>query len=83
MSAFFAIIKLTCRSAIRSNIFRFLLFLLILSVFILPNTIKSDGSAIGFIQIILQYSLGFVSFILSLSAIWIACSEVCSDLETG
>ncbi len=67
----------------RSNVFRLLLFLLVLSVILVPNTIKSDGSPEGFIQLILQYSLGFVSFILSVSAVWISCSEVCSDVETG
>ena len=56
MTPFFAIVKLTCRSAMRSNVFRLLLFLLVLSVILVPNTIKSDGSPEGFIQLILQYS---------------------------
>ncbi len=83
MTPFLAIVKLTCKSAIRSNIFRLLLFLLVLSVILVPNTIEGDGTAQGFIQLILQYSLGFVACILSVSAIWISCSELCSDVETG
>ena len=83
MTAFLAIVKLTCRSSLRSNVFRLLLVLLILSVILIPNTIRGDGTAQGFIQLILQYSLGFVAFILSVSAVWISCSEVCSDVETG
>ncbi len=83
MTAFLSIVKLTCRSAIRSNVFRTLLFLLILSVLLVPNTIKGDGTAVGFIQLILEYSLGFVAIILSISAAWCACSEIASDVETG
>lgn len=83
MTSFLAIIKLTCRSAIRSNVFRTLLFLLLLCVLLVPNTIKGDGTAMGFIQLILEYSLGFIAVILSISAAWCACSEIASDVETG
>ena len=47
MTSFLAIVKLTCRSAMRSNVFRFLLFLLIVCVILVPNTIKGDGTAYG------------------------------------
>ena len=83
MLPFFAIVRLTCRSAVRSNVFRTLLFLLALSVILIPNTIKGDGTATGFIQLILEYSLGFVGAILSVSVAWVCCSEIASDVESG
>ncbi|MBR4716878.1 MAG: hypothetical protein IKP09_02350 [Lentisphaeria bacterium] len=83
MTAFLAIVKLTCRSAVRSHIFRLLLILLLLSIFLLPFTLLGDGTPKGEVQIFLQYSLGFVGFILCLSSVWLACSEVSSDVETA
>lgn len=83
MTAFLAIVKLTCRSAVRSHIFRLLLLLLLLSIFLLPFTLMSDGTPKGDVQIFLQYCLGFAGFILCLSSVWLACSEVSSDVETA
>lgn len=83
MLPFFAIVRLTCRSAIRSHVFRTLLFLLALSVLLIPNTIKGDGTAAGFIQLILEYSLGFSGAILAISVAWVCCSEIASDVESG
>ena len=83
MTAFLAIVKLTCRSAVRSHIFRLLLILLLLSIFLLPFTLLGDGTPKGDIQIFLEYCLGFAGFILCLSSVWLACSEVCSDIETA
>ncbi len=83
MTAFLAVVRLTCRSALRSNVFRLLLFLLLLCIVLVPNTIRGDGTALGFIQVILEYSLGFVAFILSASSIWLSCSELCTDVENG
>lgn len=83
MTSFLAIVKLTCRSAMRSNVFRFLLFLLIVCVILVPNTIKGDGTAYGYIQVMLEYSTGIVALILSTSIIWLSCSEFCTDMENG
>ena len=83
MTAFLAIVKLTCRSAVRSHIFRFLLLLLLLSIFLLPFTLLGDGTPKGEVQIFLQYCLGFAGFILCLSSVWLACSEVSTDVETA
>jgi len=83
MTAFLAIVKLTCRSAVRSHIFRLLLILLLLSIFLLPFTLLGDGTPKGEVQIFLQYCLGFAGFILCLSSVWLACSEISSDVETA
>lgn len=83
MTAFLAIVKLTIRSAVRSHIFHLLLVLLSLSVFLLPFTLRGDGTPKGEVQLFLQYCLGFAGFILCLSSVWLACSEVSSDVETA
>ena len=57
MTSFSAIVKLTCRSAVRSHVFQFLLFVLLLGVLLVPNTIKGDGTAYGYMQVSLEYCL--------------------------
>ncbi|UDQ97453.1 hypothetical protein AAEX28_10560 [Lentisphaerota bacterium WC36G] len=82
MRSLLGIIKVTCKSAIRSHIFQLLLALLTICVFILPYTIVGDGTAVGFIRISLQYSLSVVSFILVLESIWLGCFVMGRDTET-
>ena len=83
MTPFLAIVKLTCRSAVRSHVFRFLLFLLLVCVVLVPNTLKGDGTIRGYLQVMLEYSTAFVAVILSTSVIWLACKEFCTDMENG
>ena len=81
MISFLSIVRLTVKNALRSHIFQLLMVLLLLCIFLIPNTIVGDDTAHGYIQIALKYSLGTVSFILSLSAIWLGCFLMCSDTE--
>ena len=81
MKAFWAIIKITFKSAIRSHIFQLLLFILALCVVFIPATISGDGTAHGFIQISLKYSLSAIVFVLSLSSIWLSCQLLSRDVE--
>ncbi|MCF6176848.1 MAG: hypothetical protein L3J71_13900 [Victivallaceae bacterium] len=81
MISFLSIVRLTVKNALRSHIFQLLMLLLLLCIFLIPNTIVGDDTAHGYIQIALKYSLGTVSFILSLSAIWLGCFLMCSDTE--
>ena len=82
MISLYAIVKLTCRAAIRSHIFHLLLLVLLLTIGILPNTVLGDGTASGYIQVSLKYCLGAVGFILSMSTIWVSCFILSNDLET-
>lgn len=66
----------------RSHIFQLLLLVLFLCIVIIPNTIAGDGTAQGYIQISLKYSLGTIGFVLSLSAIWLGCYIMTSDVES-
>ncbi len=82
MTSFRAIVKLTFRNAVRSHIFQLLLFLLLLCVVLIPYTITGDGTARGYIQISLLYSLSAVAFLLSLSSIWLGCFLMTRDVES-
>lgn len=81
MKAFWAIIKITFKNAMRSHIFQLLLFVLALCVVFIPTTISGDGTAHGFIQISLKYSMSAVAFVLSLSSIWLGCQILSRDVE--
>lgn len=81
MSAYLSIVRLTCRGAMRSHVFQFLLAVLLIGILIVPNTIKGDGSAYGYIQVSLEYSLSFISLMLMLTGIWLGCQTMTQDLE--
>ena len=82
MISLWSIIKLTAKAALRSHIFQLLLVLLLLCVFLIPLTISGDGTAYGYIQISLKYSLAVITFILSLSVVWLSCFCMSSDVES-
>ena len=82
MKSFWAIVKLTFRNAFRSHIFQLLLLLLLLAVIIVPSTVSGDGTAGGFIQVSLLYSLSAVSWILALSSIWLGCHAMTQDIDS-
>lgn len=82
MTAFLAIVKLTCRSAVRSHVFQILLGVLLFTVIALPLTVVGDGTAHSQIQVSLQYCLGAVSFLLSISTIWLGCFVMGTDIES-
>lgn len=82
MRAFSAIVKLTLKSVLRSHVFQVLFCILLFTIIILPITVTGDGTARAQIQVSLQYCLGTVSFILSLSSIWLGCFAMSNDVET-
>ena len=82
MTAFLAIIKLTCKAAMRSHVFQTLLGILIFTIIVLPLTVVGDGTAHSYIQVSLQYCLGAISFILSMSTIWLGCVTMGTDIES-
>lgn len=81
MRAFSAIVKITLLSAVRSKVFQFLLALLLVCVFGLPMTLRGDGTALGHVKVSVEYSLFAVGLILSLSAIWLSCHAMISDID--
>ena len=65
-----AIASLAIRAAIRSRLLVFLLLLLLGAVIGLPLTVQGDGTPEGHVRIVLGYTMGFASVVLSLTALW-------------
>ncbi|HEY2329176.1 MAG TPA: ABC transporter permease [Verrucomicrobiae bacterium] len=81
MQRIFAIAWLTWKAALRFKLFLVIAALLILAVVGLPLVIKDDGTARGFTQIILTYTLSSITALLGLSTLWLACGTLARDIE--
>jgi hypothetical protein len=82
MNRVLAITDLTLRTALRSRTFLFLSGLLLLAIYILPGSLKGDGTIEGQVQIMIQYTLGCSFFILALTTIWAGCSAVSHEVQS-
>src|SRR5436309_3402278 len=76
-----AIIFLTWKAALRFRFFLAIAILLLGSVILLPLVIKDDGTARGFTQILLTYTLSVITFLLGLSTLWLSCGILARDIE--
>src|SRR5438034_8304019 len=81
MQRLFAITWLTWKAALRFRLFVVVAVLLLGSVIGLPLLIKDDGTARGFTQILLTYTLSTISALLGLSTLWLACGTLARDIE--
>ena len=81
MQQLLAIITLTWKAAFRFKLFLVVAVLLLASVVGLPLLIKDDGTARGFTQILLTYTLSTVTALLGLSTLWLACGTLARDIE--
>ena len=81
MNRVWAIAGLAIRGAIRSRVVICLLLILVGVATALPLTVKGDGTHAGNIQITLNYTLGFATFILSLATLWSGCAAISQDIE--
>ena len=81
MQPLLAIALLTWKAAFRFRLFLVVAVLLLGSVVGLPLLIKDDGTARGFTQILLTYTLGTISALLGLSTLWLACGTLARDIE--
>lgn len=81
MQRVLAICSLTWKAAFRFKLFWILLGLLLLCVVALPLLLKDDGTARGFTQIIITYTLGTIAALLGLSTLWLACGTLARDIE--
>src|SRR5664279_1298110 len=81
MQPLLAIAWLTWKAALRFRLFLVIAALLIASVVGLPLLIKDDGSARGFTQILLTYTLSTITALLGLSTLWLACGTLARDIE--
>ncbi len=76
-----AIAALTWKAAFRFRIFWVLTVLLLGSVVALPLLLKDDGSARGFTQILLTYTLSVITALLGLATLWISCGLLAREVE--
>ena len=81
MQRIFAIAGLTWKAALRFKLFLVIAALLVLAVVGLPLIIKDDGTAQGFTQIILTYTLSAITALLGFSTLWLACGTLARDIE--
>jgi len=81
MQRIIAIALLTWKAAFRFRLFLVLAVLLLASVIVLPVLIKDDGTARGFTQILLAYTLTTITALLGLSTLWLACGTLARDIE--
>ncbi|MFM1770707.1 MAG: hypothetical protein RJA22_3236 [Verrucomicrobiota bacterium] len=76
-----AVAALTWKAAFRFRLFWVLAALLLGSVVVLPLLIQDDGTARGFIQIMLTYTLSVITALLGFSTLWLACGILARDIE--
>jgi hypothetical protein len=81
MQRILAITWLTWKAALRFKLFLVIAVLLILAVVGLPLVIQDDGTAQGFTQIILTYTLSAITALLGISTLWLACGTLARDIE--
>jgi len=81
MQKILAIAWLTWKAALRFRLFAVIAVLLVLAVVGLPLIIKDDGTASGFTQIILTYTLSAVTVLLGISTLWLSCGTLARDIE--
>src|SRR6478609_7883576 len=81
MQQLFAIVGLTWKAALRFRLFLAISVLLLLAVVGLPILVKDDGTARGFTQILLTYTLSAITALLGIATLWLACGTLARDIE--
>lgn len=81
MRRILAISFLTMRAAFRFRVVLVMTVLLIGGVVVLPLIIKDDGTARGFTQIILTYTLALTTTLLGFSTLWLSCGILAREIE--
>lgn len=81
MKRVLAIAFLTLRAAFRYRLVVVLLTLLLGLVVALPMLIKDDGTASGFTQILLTYTLSAITGLLGFTTLWLACGTLAREVE--
>jgi hypothetical protein len=81
MRRILAISFLTLRAAIRFRVVLVMAILLLGGVVVLPLIIKDDGTARGFTQIILTYTLALTTTLLGFATLWLSCGILAREIE--
>jgi hypothetical protein len=81
MQQLLAIAGLTWKAALRFRLFLVIAVLLLAAVVGLPILIKDDGTARGFTQILLTYTMSAITALLGFSTLWLSCGTLARDIE--
>jgi len=81
MQRLLAIIWLTWKAAFRFRLFLVIAVLLLAAVVGLPLLLQDDGTARGFTQILLTYTLSAITALLGFSTLWLSCGTLARDIE--
>src|SRR6266403_802937 len=81
MQRLLAIAWLTWKAAFRFRLFLVVTVLLLAAVVGLPLLLKDDGTARGFTQFLLTYTLSTIAALLGLYTLWLACGTLARDIE--
>jgi len=81
MNRIFAITSIAIRNAIRSKIVVMLMVPLIFAAVGIPLMIKGDGTMVGKVKILLNYSLGFSLAVLSIVTLWSGCASISTEIH--
>jgi ABC-type transport system involved in multi-copper enzyme maturation permease subunit len=76
-----AIAALTLKAAFRYRLVLVLSALLVASVVVLPLIIKHDGTARGFTQILMTYTLSAITALLGFATLWLGCGTLAREVE--
>ncbi len=76
-----AVLALTWKAAFRYKLFWVIAVLMLAAVVGLPILVHDDGTAAGFAQILITYTLGAVTALLGLCTLWLACGTLARDVE--
>ena len=81
MQKILAIAWLTWKAAFRFRLFLVIAVLLLAAVVGLPLLLQDDGTARGFTQILITYTLSVITALLGLSTLWLSCGTLARDIE--
>ncbi len=81
MKRILAIAGLTLRAAIRYRLVAVMSIIMLVGVVGLPLILKDDGTARGFTQILLAYTLTLITALLGFVTLWLACGTLAREIS--
>lgn len=81
MRAVFAIALQTARSAFRSKVFFVIIILTFVATALLPSSVIGDATLAGEFRIKINYSIGIITFLTGLAALWVGTINVSREIE--
>ena len=81
MRSIWAIALISLRNAIRSRVVALLLIILLIGIIAIPLTVKSDGTLMGYVHILVRYTLGFSIGVLMLATVWAGCAAIAVEIQ--